>query len=74
MKELLKVRCKVYIAAVFSLCVGKWEKIAGVDCYISTPSGDYAKETVLLFLTDAFGPQLPNNQVCLSLPMLAIVS
>ena len=50
MKELLKVRCKVYIAAVFSLCVGKGEKIAGVDCYISSPSGDYAKEKVLLFL------------------------
>ncbi|KAI5889215.1 alpha/beta-hydrolase [Schizophyllum commune H4-8] len=42
---------------------GKWEKIAGVDCYISTPSGAYAKEKVLLLLADAFGPVLPNNQL-----------
>ncbi|KAL1743406.1 Alpha/Beta hydrolase protein [Schizophyllum fasciatum] len=42
---------------------GKWENIAGVDCYVGTPSGDYAKEKVLLFLTDAFGPQLLNNQL-----------
>ncbi|TCD70369.1 hypothetical protein EIP91_003721 [Steccherinum ochraceum] len=39
---------------------GKWEKIGGVDCYVATPTVDYPKDKVLLFLTDVFGPQLIN--------------
>ncbi|KIM77956.1 hypothetical protein PILCRDRAFT_76110, partial [Piloderma croceum F 1598] len=42
---------------------GKFEKIDDVDCYIATPTGDYAKDKVVLFLTDAFGPGLVNNQL-----------
>ncbi|KAH8105260.1 alpha/beta-hydrolase [Cristinia sonorae] len=42
---------------------GKWEKINGVDCYVATPTVEYAKEKALLFLTDIFGPQLINNQL-----------
>jgi len=42
---------------------GKWEKIGGVDCYVATPSGEYAKDKVLLFLCDIFGPQLNNNKL-----------
>ncbi|KAF8677884.1 hypothetical protein AX14_004748 [Amanita brunnescens Koide BX004] len=34
---------------------GKFEKIAGVDCYIATPTGDYAQDKVLLYLPDALG-------------------
>ncbi|EEB90892.1 hypothetical protein MPER_10842, partial [Moniliophthora perniciosa FA553] len=42
---------------------GKWEKIGGVDCYVATPSSDYPKDKVLLYLADVFGPQLPNAQL-----------
>ena len=42
---------------------GKFEKIAGVECYIATPAGDYAKDKVVLYLADVFGPQLVNAQV-----------
>ncbi|KZT09837.1 alpha/beta-hydrolase [Laetiporus sulphureus 93-53] len=41
---------------------GKFEEIAGVSCYVATPSGDYAKEKVILYLTDIFGVELPNHQ------------
>ncbi|KAF7354325.1 hypothetical protein MVEN_01120900 [Mycena venus] len=42
---------------------GKIEYIDGVQCYIATPSGDYPKEKVLLYLTDAFGIPLVNNKL-----------
>lgn len=42
---------------------GKFEKIGGYDCYIATPTIDYPKDAVILFLTDAFGIELSNNQV-----------
>ncbi|KAI3614062.1 dienelactone hydrolase endo--beta-d-glucanase [Moniliophthora roreri] len=42
---------------------GKWEKIGGVNCYVATPSSDYPKDKVLLYLADVFGPQLPNAQL-----------
>jgi hypothetical protein len=42
---------------------GKFEKIGGVECYIATPAGDYAKDKVVLYLADVFGPQLVNAQV-----------
>ena len=45
------------------LSKGKWEKIGGVDSYVATPTGDYPQNKAILFLPDAFGPQLPNNQV-----------
>lgn len=45
---------------------GKWEKIGGVESYVATPAGDYAKDKVVLFLSDIYGPQLPNAQVSLS--------
>ncbi|KZP30521.1 alpha/beta-hydrolase [Athelia psychrophila] len=42
---------------------GTLTKIGGVDVYVATPEGDYAKDKVLLFLPDAFGLQLVNNQL-----------
>ncbi|KAF9061635.1 hypothetical protein BDP27DRAFT_1234950 [Rhodocollybia butyracea] len=36
---------------------GKWENINGTECYVGVP-GEYQKDKVLLFLCDAFGPQL----------------
>jgi len=42
---------------------GRFENISGVDCYVATPPGDYAKDKVVLFLTDVFGPQLVNAQL-----------
>ena len=45
---------------------GKWEKIGGIDSYVATPTGDYAKDKIVLLLPDIFGPQLINSQVSLS--------
>ncbi|KAJ7483300.1 dienelactone hydrolase endo-1,3,1,4-beta-D-glucanase [Mycena latifolia] len=42
---------------------GKIETIGGVECYVATPTVDYPKDKVLLFLTDAFGLPLVNNQL-----------
>jgi len=42
---------------------GKWEKIGGVDAYVATPTGEYPQNKAILFLSDAFGPQLHNNQL-----------
>ncbi|EPQ56721.1 dienelactone hydrolase endo-1,3,1,4-beta-D-glucanase [Gloeophyllum trabeum ATCC 11539] len=42
---------------------GKIEKIGGVDCYVATPTVDYPKNKVLLFLTDVFGITLTNSQL-----------
>ncbi|KAF9013564.1 alpha/beta-hydrolase [Hymenopellis radicata] len=37
---------------------GKLEVIGGVECYTATPEGDYARDKVLLYLTDVFGMAL----------------
>jgi len=42
---------------------GKWEKIGGVDSYVATPTGDYPKNKVILYLADAFGAQHLNTQL-----------
>jgi len=42
---------------------GKLEYIADIECYIATPNVDYPKDTVLLFLPDAFGLPLNNNKL-----------
>ncbi|KAF8654650.1 hypothetical protein AX16_003503 [Volvariella volvacea WC 439] len=42
---------------------GKWEVINGVNCYVATPTGDYDKTKVLLYLPDVFGPQLINSRL-----------
>lgn len=44
------------------------EKVGGIDCYVATPKGEYAKDKVVLFLTDVFGIPLINNKVRASLP------
>jgi hypothetical protein len=41
---------------------GKIETIGGVRSYVATPSGEHAKEKVLLLLTDIFGLELVNGQ------------
>ncbi|EMD39197.1 hypothetical protein CERSUDRAFT_112874 [Gelatoporia subvermispora B] len=42
---------------------GKFEKIGGIECYVGTPTIDYPKDKVVLFLTDVFGPPLNNNKL-----------
>jgi hypothetical protein len=49
---------------------GKWEKIGGVDSYVATPNGDYPQNKAILFLSDAFGPSLINNQVRFSITLM----
>jgi hypothetical protein len=42
---------------------GKWETIGGIECYVATPTVEYPKDAVILYIPDAFGVQLVNNQV-----------
>ncbi|KAJ7610160.1 Alpha/Beta hydrolase protein [Roridomyces roridus] len=42
---------------------GKMETIAGIQCYVGTPTVDYPKDKVILYLADAFGLPLVNNQL-----------
>ncbi|KAI0630616.1 alpha/beta-hydrolase [Trametes polyzona] len=42
---------------------GKIEKIGGVESYVGTPTGDYSKDKVVLFLSDVFGIPLVNNKL-----------
>ncbi|KAI0731408.1 alpha/beta-hydrolase [Earliella scabrosa] len=42
---------------------GKIEQIGGVECYVGTPTGDYPKDKVVLFLSDVFGIPLVNNKL-----------
>ncbi|EIW79005.1 alpha beta-hydrolase [Coniophora puteana RWD-64-598 SS2] len=42
---------------------GKFETVDNIKCYVATPSGDYAKDKVLLFLTDIFGIAGSNSQL-----------
>ena len=43
--------------------LGTYSDIAGVKCYIATPSGEYDKTKVVFYFTDAFGLELVNNRV-----------
>lgn len=42
---------------------GKWENIGGVQSYVATPTKDYPKDKIILFLTDVFGPQFINARL-----------
>ncbi|KAJ6457446.1 dienelactone hydrolase [Mycena vitilis] len=42
---------------------GKLETIGGIQSYVATPTGDFPKEKVILFLTDVFGLSLENNKL-----------
>lgn len=46
-------------------CTGTTVTLGGFETYIATPSGEYPKDKVVLFLTDAFGLKLENNKVSL---------
>ncbi|KAL0566712.1 hypothetical protein V5O48_015291 [Marasmius crinis-equi] len=45
---------------------GKWENIGGVDCYVALPGDASNSKLAVLFLPDAFGIQLINNQLLIS--------
>ena len=51
------------IVALINTIAGKWEVINGIKSYVATPTTAYAKDKVILYLCDAFGPDLINNQV-----------
>ncbi|KAF8987854.1 dienelactone hydrolase [Cyathus striatus] len=42
---------------------GKWETIGGISCYVTTPSVDYPKDKVVLYISDLFGAQFINAQL-----------
>ncbi|KAJ7663906.1 Alpha/Beta hydrolase protein [Mycena polygramma] len=42
---------------------GKMEKIGGTESYVATPTVDYPKDKVVLYLSDAMGVTLVNNQL-----------
>jgi dienelactone hydrolase len=57
--------CKACISGVTheGTPLGQESEIAGVRVYIGTPTVDYPKDKVLLFLTDVFGIELNNNKL-----------
>ena len=58
---------EVYVLNLFQ---GTLTKIAGVECYVATPTGDFDKTKVVIYLCDAFGIELDNNQVRTTLQVL----
>ena len=42
---------------------GTTQTIGGIETYVATPTGDYPKDKVVLYLLDAFGLKLENNLV-----------
>ncbi|KAJ4490760.1 Alpha/Beta hydrolase protein [Lentinula aciculospora] len=42
---------------------GAWESIGSLNCYVGTPSKNYDQSRAILYLPDAFGMQLINNQL-----------
>ncbi len=66
-KALLRVRDQVPITSpdncLLGSCAGTTQTIGGIETYIATPAGEYPKDKVILFLTDAFGLKLENNKV-----------
>ncbi|KAJ7104917.1 hypothetical protein C8R44DRAFT_639842, partial [Mycena epipterygia] len=44
---------------------GKMEIIGGIPCYVATPTVDYPKDKVIMFIIAVFGITLPNSQISL---------
>ncbi|KAJ7173461.1 Alpha/Beta hydrolase protein [Mycena filopes] len=42
---------------------GNIEIIGGIESYVATPTGDYPKDKVVLYISDVFGLHLPNHQL-----------
>ncbi|KAF8480350.1 alpha/beta-hydrolase [Russula ochroleuca] len=42
---------------------GTYEEINGIKTYVATPTVDYPKEKAVIYLTDVFGLELPNNRL-----------
>jgi len=40
---------------------GTYEEINGINTYVATPKVDYPKDKAIIYLTDVFGLDLPNN-------------
>lgn len=40
--------------------------MGGVAAYVATPTGEYAKDKVILFLSDVFGFNIVNSKVCIT--------
>lgn len=54
---------------ILHILSGKFEQIGDVKSYVATPSIDYPKDKVLLYLPDVFGFQLINHKVRPALTM-----
>jgi dienelactone hydrolase len=42
---------------------GTYEEINGIKTYVATPKVDYPKDKAVIYLTDVFGIDLPNNRL-----------
>jgi len=42
---------------------GTYEEINGIKTYVATPKTDYPKDKAVLYVTDVFGLELPNNRL-----------
>ena len=49
--------------SLWATSAGEIVKIGGIECYVATPTVDYPKDKVVLFLPDGFGHVLVNAQV-----------
>ena len=50
---------------------GEIVKIGGIECYVATPTVDYSKDKVVIFISDVHGHVLVNAQVRISSPSLS---
>jgi len=46
-----------------SAALGTYEEIGGIKTYVATPKVDYPKNKAVIYLTDVFGLEFPNNLV-----------
>jgi len=46
-----------------SVTQGTYEVINGIKTYVATPKIDYPKDKAIIYVTDVFGLELPNNRV-----------
>ncbi|KAF7289067.1 hypothetical protein HMN09_01354900 [Mycena chlorophos] len=42
---------------------GELTTVGGIETYVATPTGAYAKDKAILYLTDVFGPRFLNHQL-----------
>ena len=55
--------CLIYFDTDTPSTQGTFEEINGIKTYVATPKVDHPKDKAILYLTDVFGLDFPNNRV-----------